>query len=113
MQTFKQEKKQRGKKKGQKNTTEPDDKAIMQIFHKVKPPGHGVDSRDVHKALPAKFKKKIERTPSRGDWQRAKWIPQAFGVISNAIFKEYFNPNNIFPCFIASMLYCQFACMPC
>ena len=33
----------------------------MRTFHKVRPPGHGTDSREIHKALPKKIKQKIGR----------------------------------------------------
>ena len=33
----------------------------MNTFHKVRPPGHGTDSREIHKALPKKLRLKIAR----------------------------------------------------
>ena len=33
----------------------------MRTFHKVRPPGYGTDSREIHKALPKKLKEKIGR----------------------------------------------------
>ena len=52
---FKDLKKQRGRKKGCRATTKAEDKIILQVFNKLRPPGHGVDSRVVHKALPLKI----------------------------------------------------------
>ncbi len=58
---FKQEKQKKGRKLGWRKTTKEEDKKLMQTFHKLRPPGHGVDSRVVHSALPQKLKKKIGR----------------------------------------------------
>ena len=58
---FKDLKKKRGRKKGCKATTKAEDKKILQVFNKLRPPGHGVDSRVVHQALPLKIKKKVGR----------------------------------------------------
>lgn len=59
--SFKKEKKKRGRKLGDCKTTAEEDKLVMKAFHKMRPPGHGVDSRVVHTALPKKLKKKIGR----------------------------------------------------
>ena len=58
---FMLEKKIRGRKKGWRKTTKEEDRKVMDTFKKLRPPGHGVDSRVVHKALPKKLKKKIVR----------------------------------------------------
>ena len=50
-----------GRPKGSCKTSKAEDRLIMQKFHKLRPPGHGVVSRKVHKALPKKFQKKICR----------------------------------------------------
>lgn len=50
-----------GRKKGWRKTTKAEDKTILKKFHKVRPPGHGVDSRKIHAALPAKLSMKIGR----------------------------------------------------
>ena len=60
-QTFKLEKKVRGCKPGGNKTSKDEDKVILRTFHKVRPPGHGTDSREIHKALPKKLKEKIGR----------------------------------------------------
>ena len=59
--SFKTVKGKRGRKKGQCKTTKAEDKKLLKTFHKVRPPGHGVDSRKVHRALPKKLQKKIGR----------------------------------------------------
>ena len=58
---FQKEKKKRGRKTGNNKTTKKEDSKVMQVFHKLRPPGHGVDSRVVHKALPNKLQNKISR----------------------------------------------------
>ena len=52
-------KEKRGRKVGQRATSKVDDKKILATFHKLRPPGHGIDSTALHKALPKKVKKKI------------------------------------------------------
>ena len=59
--TFHQEKQQRGRKKGWRKTTKAEDKFLLKTFHKLRPPGCGVDSRKIHTALPKKLKNKIVR----------------------------------------------------
>ena len=46
---------------GYRKTSKADDKKILQTFHKKRPPGHGVDSRVVHSALPKNIRKTITR----------------------------------------------------
>ena len=58
-QDFMQKKLKRGRKKGDTKTTKAEDKQILEAFHKMRPPGYGVDSRDVHTALPKKLKKEV------------------------------------------------------
>ena len=64
-QTFKQKKKIRGRRSGWRKTTKAEDKQVLKAFHKVRPPGHGVDSRKIHSALPKKVKKKIGKRTVR------------------------------------------------
>jgi len=45
VQSFNAPKQKRGRKKGWRKTTKSEDKVIMSTFHKVRPPGHGVESR--------------------------------------------------------------------
>ena len=56
---FKTGKKPAGRPQGSRATTKDEDKVILQTFKKLCPPGHGVDKRKIHKALPQKIKKKI------------------------------------------------------
>ena len=51
----------RGRKEGWRKTTKLEDKKVLEAFHKIRPPGHGVDSRAVHMALPKKVRDKIGR----------------------------------------------------
>ena len=56
---FKVVKDQRGRPLGSKKTTKDEDKVVMSTFHKLRPPGHGITSRTLHKALPKKVSKKV------------------------------------------------------
>ena len=46
---------------GSRKTTTAEDKELFKTFHKVRPPGCGVDSRSLHGALPKKVSKKMSR----------------------------------------------------
>jgi hypothetical protein len=59
--SFNTEKQQRGRKLGKNKTTKEEERKVIQVFHKLRPPGHGVDSRVIHGALPKKLRKKIGR----------------------------------------------------
>ena len=59
--SFHTEKKKRGVKPGSLKITKADEKKIMQKFHKLRPPGHGVDSRVILRALPKKLREMISR----------------------------------------------------
>ena len=59
--TFHDEKEKRGRKKGWKKTTKAEDKKVLSTFHKLRPPGCGVDSREVQTALPKKLRMKVGR----------------------------------------------------
>ena len=59
--TFKDKKGQRGRPIGSNGTTKEEDKKILKAFHKLRPPGHYVDSRLVRKALPKKLQAKASR----------------------------------------------------
>ena len=50
-----------GRPVGSRKTTKDEDRVIMSTFRKVRPPGHGVDARMVHSALPKKLRKKVGR----------------------------------------------------
>ena len=62
---YNKKKKAVGRPKGWKKTTAKENKVIMTTFHKKRPPGHGVDAREVHEALPKKIRKKIGRRTLR------------------------------------------------
>lgn len=55
------EKGTRGKPPGATKTSKAENKKIMDTFHRIRPPGHGVDSRILHDALPRNLQKKISR----------------------------------------------------
>lgn len=59
--TYKDEKLQRGRKKGQRSTSKEEDEKILKTFKKLRPPGHGIDSNVLKKALPQKIKSKVSR----------------------------------------------------
>lgn len=58
---FKDEKQKRGRKVGQRATTKQEDAKIIKKFFKMRPPGHYIDSRVLHNALPKKLKSKVGR----------------------------------------------------
>lgn len=60
--SWKDEKEQRGRKKGQKATTKEEDKLILKTFHRLRPPGHYVDAQMVYSQLPLKMQRKITKT---------------------------------------------------
>ena len=59
--TFMDTKSDRRRPVGSRKTTKAEDKELFKTFHKVRPPGCGVDSRSLHCALPKKVSKKIGR----------------------------------------------------
>ena len=73
---FLEKKKKRGRKVGDKKTTKAEDKQIMAAFHKMRPPGYGVDSRVVHGALPRPLKKKIGRMTIRRRLKDKGYVPE-------------------------------------
>ena len=58
---FHSAKDKRGRKAGYRKTSKAEDKVILQAFRKLRPPGHGVDSRKVHLSLPKKLRGKVSR----------------------------------------------------
>ena len=58
---YKMKKRARGRPKGARATTKAEDKNIMLKFHKLRPPGYGIDSNALHRALPAPIKRKLGR----------------------------------------------------
>ena len=59
--TYGTPKERAGRPEGWRKTTKAEDRKLMEIFHKVRPPGYGIDSRRVHKALPKKLQSKVGR----------------------------------------------------
>lgn len=59
--SYTQPKKVVGRKKGSRATSKAEDEEIKKKFLQLRPPGHGIDSRELHKALPKKIKKKVGR----------------------------------------------------
>ena len=59
--SFNQPKNIRGRKKGSRATSKSEDQEIKKKFLQLRPPGHGIDSRQLHKALPKKIQKKVGR----------------------------------------------------
>ena len=58
---FREPKAMRGRKKGYRKTSKAENKVILQAFRKLRPPGHGVDSRKIHATLPKKLRGKVSR----------------------------------------------------
>ena len=58
---FKEEKERRGRRAGDKKTTKREDREILKKFKFLRPPGHGIDSRKLHRALPVAIRRKISR----------------------------------------------------
>ena len=50
-----------GRKSGWRKTTPTEDRKIINKFKELRPPGHGIDSRTLHTALPRVIKRKIGR----------------------------------------------------
>ena len=59
--SFHEEKQKRGRKKGWQKTTKAENKKILDKFKELRPPGCGIDSREVHKNLPTNLRAKITR----------------------------------------------------
>lgn len=59
--TFKTPKAARGRKQGWRKTSKKEDRNIMKVFKKLRPPGCGIDSRELHQHLTKKLQKKIKR----------------------------------------------------
>ena len=51
----------RGRPTGSRNTTPAEDRVIMKVFKKMRPPGAYVDAHIVHVNLPKKIREKITR----------------------------------------------------
>ena len=59
--TYTDERGARGRPAGTTGTTKEEHKQSLDTIHKMRPPGHSVDSRVVHTASPKKLKKDIGR----------------------------------------------------
>ena len=57
--TWMDEKGQRGRPVGSCKTTKAEDKKILEVFHKLRPPGYGITSRELKIGLPKRISKKI------------------------------------------------------
>ena len=55
------EKKTRGRKTGWRKTTKAEDRKIFATMKKLRPPGHYVDSRIIHRRLPKKLRNNVTR----------------------------------------------------
>ena len=69
------EKQRRGRKQGWRKTTAEDGKVLMRTFHKLRPPGHGVESRGVHQALPRALQLKISLRTVRNRLKEKGYSP--------------------------------------
>ena len=61
VQVFNDTKDKTGRPEGCRKTTKKEERVIVATLKKVRPPGHGVDARTIHKALPKKLRKKISK----------------------------------------------------
>jgi len=59
--SYRDEKGQRGRPLGWRCTSKAEDKKILATMHKMRPPGHYVDSRIVKDSLPKQLQKKVSR----------------------------------------------------
>ena len=57
--TYKDVKSQRGRPKGARKTTKLEDKKIMKTFFRLRPPGAGIEMRELHDKLPKKIAEKV------------------------------------------------------
>ena len=73
---WRMEKRARGRKQGWRKTTTHEDKVIMRTFHKLRPPGHGVESRDVHQALPRALQRKLSLRTVRNRLAEKGYVPE-------------------------------------
>ena len=73
---YKDPKAKRGRKIGQRATSKAEDKKIMETFKKLRPPGHGVDSNVLQRALPKKLKVKVSRRTVRRRLAEKGFVPQ-------------------------------------
>jgi hypothetical protein len=84
--SFGQEKKPSGRPAGLRKTTKAEDTRIFATFKKLRPPGHGVDSRKIHNGLPKNLKKKVCRRTVRNRLAEKGVTPQV--KLGKQDFKE-------------------------
>ena len=63
--TYKAEKGQRGRPKGARATTKAEDQRLLKLFFKLRPPGCGVDSRQIYDNMCKTMQAKIGRDTIR------------------------------------------------
>lgn len=73
---FMEEKEQRGRPTGTRNTTKAEDRVIMQKFRELRPPGAYIDSRILHDNLPRKIARKITRRTVLSRLEDMGYTPQ-------------------------------------
>ena len=73
---FRTIKRARGRRAGWRKTTKDEDKIIMSTFHKLRPPGHGVTARGLHRALPLALKRKVSPRTLRNRLAAKGYRPQ-------------------------------------
>ena len=72
---FHEPKAKRGRKAGYRKTSKAEDKVILQAFRKLRPPGHGVDSRKIHATLPKKLRGKVSRRTMIRRLAEQRYVP--------------------------------------
>ena len=65
VQSMNESKAKRGRKKAWRKTSKRDDSNILQTFKRLRPDGHGVDSRIIHTNLPRQLRRKVCRRTVR------------------------------------------------
>ena len=74
---FRKARKVRGRRIGWRKTTKHDDKVIKATFHKLRPPSCGVDSEELHRALPLSIRSKVCPRTLRNRLAAKGYIPRA------------------------------------
>ena len=76
---FHEPKAKRGRKSGYRKTSKAEDNVVLQTFRKLRPPGHGVDSRKVHMSLPKKLRDKLSRRTLIRRLAEQRYVPTRKG----------------------------------
>ena len=66
----------RGRKKGWRKTTSKENASILKTFHRVRPPGAGVESREVSDALPKRLLDKVCLRTIRNRLKEKGYVPE-------------------------------------